>query len=104
MLFKNTVFEPDNVGCDPGGGPSHPREAAMRYDVIAFCDDELVLIPDLSALEFDTFPTKQSSVDRPRTRSEHHKTRGQSQQQRVNSPMTSVRDHHPQLNEHRQSP
>src|SRR5277367_402063 len=44
MLFEKTVFEPDNVGGDPGGGPSHPREAAMRYDVIAFGDDELVLI------------------------------------------------------------
>ena len=44
MLFKNTVFEPDNVGGDPGGGPAHPSEAAMRYDVIALCDDELVLI------------------------------------------------------------
>jgi hypothetical protein len=44
MLFKKTVFEPDNVGGDPGGGPSQSREAAMRYDVIAFCNDELVLI------------------------------------------------------------
>ena len=44
MLFKNTVFQPDNVGCDPSGGPSHPREAAMRYDVITFCNDELVLM------------------------------------------------------------
>src|ERR1700724_2210454 len=44
MLFKNAAFEPDDVGCDPGGGPSHPREAAMRNDVIAFCNDELVLI------------------------------------------------------------
>ena len=44
VFLKNTVFEPDNVGCDPGGGPSQPRKAAMRYDVIAFCDDELVLI------------------------------------------------------------
>src|ERR1700677_5364913 len=44
MLFEKTVFEPDDVGGDPGGGPSHPREAAMRYDVITFCDDELVLI------------------------------------------------------------
>jgi hypothetical protein len=33
MLFKKTVFESDNVGGDLGGGPSHPREAAMRYDV-----------------------------------------------------------------------
>jgi hypothetical protein len=44
MLSKNPVFEPDNVGGDPGCGPSHSSEAAMRYDVIAFCDDELVLI------------------------------------------------------------
>src|SRR6202007_237415 len=44
MLFQNTVFEPDNGGCYPSGGPSHPREAAMRYDVITFCNDELVLI------------------------------------------------------------
>jgi hypothetical protein len=44
MLSKNTVFEPDDVGGDPGCGPSHSSEAAMRYDVIAFCDDELVLI------------------------------------------------------------
>ena len=43
MLFEKTAFEPDNVGCDPGGGPSHAGEAAMRYDVIAFSDDELVL-------------------------------------------------------------
>jgi hypothetical protein len=43
MLFKNTVFEADNIGGDPGGGPSHPSEAAMRYDVITFCNDELVL-------------------------------------------------------------
>jgi hypothetical protein len=35
MLFEKAVFEPDNVGRDPGGGPSHSREAAMRYDVIA---------------------------------------------------------------------
>jgi hypothetical protein len=44
MLFEKTVFEPDNVGGDPRGGSSHPREAAMRYDVITFCDDELVFI------------------------------------------------------------
>ena len=45
MLFKNTVFEPDNVGCNPGGGPSDPAEAATRYDVITFRNDELILIP-----------------------------------------------------------
>src|ERR1700685_531239 len=44
MLSEKTVFEPDNVGGDPGGGPPHAREAAMRYDVIAFGEDELVLI------------------------------------------------------------
>src|ERR1700723_556864 len=44
MLFKKTVFEPDDVGGDPGGGPSHPCEAAMRYDVIAFCDDVLDVV------------------------------------------------------------
>ena len=45
MFFKNTVLEPDNVGCNPGGGPSDSTEAAMRYDVITFCNDELVLMP-----------------------------------------------------------
>jgi len=51
MLSEKTVFEPDNIGRDPGGGPAHPREAAMRYDVIALCDDELVLVVQrLSAL------------------------------------------------------
>src|ERR1700683_3063500 len=44
MLFEKAVFEPDNVGRDPGRGPAHPSKAAMRYDVITFCDDELVLI------------------------------------------------------------
>src|SRR5579862_4300074 len=44
MLSKKTVFEPDDVGGDPSGGPSHPCEAAMRYGIIAFGDDELILI------------------------------------------------------------
>src|ERR1700727_2186148 len=44
MLSEKTVFEPDNVGGDPAGGPPHASEASMRYDVIAFGDDELVLI------------------------------------------------------------
>jgi hypothetical protein len=44
MLFENTVFEPDNVGGDPGSGPSHPGEAAMRYNIVAFCDDDLILV------------------------------------------------------------
>jgi hypothetical protein len=44
MLFEKAVFESDNLGGDPGGGSSHPSEAAMRYDVITFCNDEVVLI------------------------------------------------------------
>src|ERR1700752_1807004 len=44
MLSKKSVFEPDNVGGNPGSWPSHPSEAAMRDDVIALCDDELVLV------------------------------------------------------------
>jgi hypothetical protein len=56
MLFKKTVFESDNVGGDPGGGPSHPSEAAMRYDVITFCNDELVLIVPLFSRRYRTGP------------------------------------------------
>jgi hypothetical protein len=78
----------------------HPLQAISSHS----CLRSFSCQQDLPALEIDTFPAKQSSVDRPRTRSEHHKTRGQSQQQAMNSPMTSVRDHHPQLNEHFQSP
>ena len=44
MLGQETVFESDNVRCNPGRGPSHPSEPAMRDDVVAFCDDELVFI------------------------------------------------------------
>lgn len=33
MLFEKPALEPDNVGCDPGGGPAYPPEAAMRDDV-----------------------------------------------------------------------
>ena len=44
MLSQKTVFESDNVGRNPGRGPSHPSEPAMRDDVVAFCDDELVFI------------------------------------------------------------
>ena len=40
MLLKKTVFEPDNVGGDPGGGPSDSGEAAMGYHIVTFCDDE----------------------------------------------------------------
>jgi hypothetical protein len=49
MLFEKTTLEPDNVGGDPGGGPSHPREAAMRDDVIALIASP-VLETGLSAL------------------------------------------------------
>ena len=44
MLFKNAIFEPDNVGGDPGGGSSHPSETAVRDDVIVFCNNELVFV------------------------------------------------------------
>ena len=44
MLSQKTVFESDNVGRNPGRGPSHPSEPAMRDDVVAFCDDELVFV------------------------------------------------------------
>src|ERR1700723_382434 len=44
MLNNKGVFEPDNVGRNPGRGPSHPGETAMRDDIVAFCDDELVFI------------------------------------------------------------
>ena len=44
MLLEDTVFKSDNVGCNPGRGSSHPGETAMRDDVVAFGDDELVFI------------------------------------------------------------
>ena len=44
VLCQETVFESDNVGRDPGRGPSHPSEPAMRDDVVAFSDDELVFV------------------------------------------------------------
>src|SRR5580704_11064422 len=44
VLSQKTVFESDNVGRNPGRGPSHPSESAMRDDVVAFCDDELVFV------------------------------------------------------------
>src|SRR6202035_576190 len=44
MLSQKAVFESDNVGCNPGRGPSHPSEPAMRDDVVAFCDDKLVFV------------------------------------------------------------
>ncbi len=44
MLFQQTVFESDNVGGDPRGGPSIPTEAAVSYDIVTFCDYELILI------------------------------------------------------------
>src|SRR6201998_349513 len=44
MLGQKAVFESDNVGRNQGRGPSHPSEPAMRDDVVAFCDDELVFI------------------------------------------------------------
>jgi len=44
VLCQETVFEPDNVGGDPGGGSSHPSETAVRNDIVALRDDELVFI------------------------------------------------------------
>ena len=44
MLGQEPVFEADNVGRDPGRGPSHPGETAMRDDVIAFGDNDLVFV------------------------------------------------------------
>src|SRR5580698_14062 len=44
VLSQKAVLESDNVGRNPGRGPSHPREPAMRDHVVAFCDDELVFI------------------------------------------------------------
>src|SRR5580692_6179239 len=44
VLCQETVFESDNIGRNPGCWPSHPSEPAMRDDVVAFCDDELVFI------------------------------------------------------------
>ena len=44
VLRKKTVFEPDNVGGDPGCGPSDSAEALVRDNVITFGDDELILI------------------------------------------------------------
>src|SRR6266700_7711064 len=34
-----------NVGRNPGRWPSHPGETAMRDDMVALCDDQLVFIP-----------------------------------------------------------
>ena len=44
MLSQETVFESDNVGRNPGRGPSHSGEAAMCDHIVAFRDDELVFI------------------------------------------------------------
>src|ERR1700688_731378 len=44
MLSQKTVFESDNVGRNPGRGPSHPSEPAMRDDVVALSDDKLVFV------------------------------------------------------------
>src|SRR5271156_1144499 len=44
VLCQETVFESDNVGRNPGRWPSHSGETAMRDDIVALCDDELVFI------------------------------------------------------------
>ena len=45
VLCQETVLESDNVGRNPGRWPSHPGETAMRDDIVALCDDELVFVP-----------------------------------------------------------
>ena len=44
MLGQETVFESDDVGSNPGRGPSQSGETAMRNDIVSFRDDELVFI------------------------------------------------------------
>jgi hypothetical protein len=44
MLRQETVFESDNVCRDPGCGPSDSGEPAVRNDIVAFCDNELVFV------------------------------------------------------------
>src|SRR5271156_4973773 len=44
VLCELAVFDADDIGGDPGGGASMAREPAMRDDVFALGDDELVLV------------------------------------------------------------
>ena len=44
VLGQKTVFESDNVGRNPGRGPSDSRETAVQDDIVAFCDNELVFV------------------------------------------------------------
>jgi hypothetical protein len=44
MLGELAVFDADDVGGDPGGGPPIAGEPAMRDHVVALGDDELVLV------------------------------------------------------------
>jgi len=40
--LRADVLEPDDIGSDPGDRVSGSRESAVRDDIIAFGDDELV--------------------------------------------------------------
>jgi hypothetical protein len=44
VLGEAAVFDPDYVRGDPGGGPAIAREAAVDNDVVAFREDELMLV------------------------------------------------------------
>jgi len=62
VLRQETVFEPDDVGRNPGRWPSDSRETAVRNDVIAFCDNELVFVAQRIRHRPD--PSKQSFASR----------------------------------------
>src|SRR5258708_7118407 len=44
MLGQENVFESDNVRSNPSCGPSDSGETAVRDDIIAFCDNDLVFV------------------------------------------------------------
>jgi hypothetical protein len=44
VLSQLAVFEADDVGGDPGGRAADTRETAVGRDVVAFAEDQLVLV------------------------------------------------------------
>ena len=44
MFGEAPVLDPDHIRGDPGGGPAPSREAAVDDDVVAFREDELMLV------------------------------------------------------------
>ena len=44
MFGEAAVFDPDYVRSDPGDGPAVASEAAVDNDVVAFREDELMLV------------------------------------------------------------